>query len=344
MDISNRVYNNMSIKEMRARYDASCKAVLSYKSFLAYILKGCVEEYKNEDPKYIEELIEGEPLVSEVPVHRDEEVSPKIIGMNNEDSSVTEGTAYYDILFYAYTPDKKDKVKLIINIEAQNSFHPGYPLIRRALYYCSRLISSQKGREFTKQNYGDIKKVISIWICSNPPQKNKNTLTRFSVAKTHLIGEAKYNFKDYDIFDVIMVCLDMQAIKNGKFQTDDGNFREVIKFLTYLLTSALNNEEKKEIFKTEYNISMSENIKKEVANMCNLSYGLVSESIAEGIAAGEEKGRIMGIAEGKASNAIKSVKMLMKNLGLSLTDTLNALGITEEEYNNYMIIAGVNNP
>lgn len=333
----------ITFKEMHARYDAACKTVLSYKAILAQILKGCVEEYKNEEREYIEELIEGDVKVSETAVHRDEPSASKITGMDKEDSSVGEGTAFYDILFYAYTPDKKDKVKLIINIEAQNSFNPGYPLVRRALYYCSRLISAQKGTEFTKQDYGNIKKVVSIWICSNPPKKYVNTLTRFNVAKTNLIGDAQYSFKDYDVFDMIMICLDFQAIKNGNFKADDENFREIIKFLTYLLTSGLNSTEKKEIFKTEYNISLTDEIDREVENMCNLSYGFYMEGVADGELRGEARGEARGETKGAAAKAIESVKMVMKNLGLSLSEALNALGITKEEYNEYIALVGLGN-
>ena len=56
-------------------------------------------------------------------------------------------------------------IALIINVEAQNDFYPGYPLIKRGIYYCCRMISSQYGREFTGPHYEKIKKVYSIWIC-----------------------------------------------------------------------------------------------------------------------------------------------------------------------------------
>ncbi len=54
-------------------------------------------------------------------------------------------------------------IRLIINIEAQNDFYPGYPLIKRGIYYCSRMISAQYGTEFKNSHYENIKKVYSIW-------------------------------------------------------------------------------------------------------------------------------------------------------------------------------------
>ena len=73
-------------------------------------------------------------------------------------------------VFFAVAPVSGELIRLIINIEAQNDYYPGYPLIKRGLYYCSRMISAQYGTEFTGSHYEQIKKVYSIWICINPPR------------------------------------------------------------------------------------------------------------------------------------------------------------------------------
>ena len=64
-----------------------------------------------------------------------------------------EGTVTYDIRFVAEVPVFKREIRLIINIEAQNDFYPGYPIMKRGIYYRSRLISSQYGVEFTDAHY-----------------------------------------------------------------------------------------------------------------------------------------------------------------------------------------------
>ena len=40
-----------------------------------------------------------------------------------------------------------------------------YKLLNRAIFYVSRLVSSQIERDFVNTNYDDIKQVFSIWIC-----------------------------------------------------------------------------------------------------------------------------------------------------------------------------------
>ena len=83
---------------------------------------------------------------------------------------------FYDVRFDAIAPKSADSteqeevIRLIINVEAQTKFKPGYPLTKRAIYYCSRMISAQHGPIFTKSEYGKIRKplyydYISI-ICS----------------------------------------------------------------------------------------------------------------------------------------------------------------------------------
>ena len=156
--------------QQKALYDEACKTVLSEKGIAAHILKECVEEYKDisvED--IVHKYIQGKPEISKVMI-QDETVLTKIRTEQTEDSSEKEGTIFFDVRFTALVPDEDDKfIELIINFEAQNDFHPGYPLLKRGIYYCSRMISSQHGTVFMKSDYGKIKKVYSIWICTPPP-------------------------------------------------------------------------------------------------------------------------------------------------------------------------------
>lgn len=125
-------------------------------------MKSCMEEFRDCEVREIaEKYIEDQPQVAQVPVVPDEtNAAPKIHGMNGKDASLTEGTITYNIRFSAATPRSGERSRLIINIEAQNDFYLGYPLIRRGIYYCSWMISSQYGTEFIKSHYENIKKVL----------------------------------------------------------------------------------------------------------------------------------------------------------------------------------------
>lgn len=72
------------------------------------------------------------------------------------------------------------------------------------------MISAQHGPIFTKSEYGKIRKVYSIWICTQPSDGFENTLTRYSIKPEQLIGEAQEETENYDLMSVVMICLGKQ--------------------------------------------------------------------------------------------------------------------------------------
>ena len=64
---------------------------------------------------------------------------------------------------------------------------PGsYQILNRAIFYVSRLISSQREQDFVKSNYNDIKTVYSIWVCMNMPE---NSMCHIYLTKEDLLGK-----------------------------------------------------------------------------------------------------------------------------------------------------------
>ena len=100
------------------------------------------------------------------------------MGMQNEDTIPGEGTIRYDVLFFARVPYGNHE-KLLVDVEAQKKFNPGYSLVTRGVFYCARMLSSQFGREFTPNDYDDIKKVYSIWICMEAPEYAAGTIVKY---------------------------------------------------------------------------------------------------------------------------------------------------------------------
>ena len=300
----------LHITDENAGYDAACKRVLSEKAILARIMKACLEEYKNCDVNDIAgKYIEGQPQVSEVPVLPDESGSV-ISGMDTEDKSIREGSVTYDIRFRAVVPGTEEQIGLIINVEAQNDFYPGYPIITRGVYYCCRIISSQYGREFTGSHYERIKKVYSIWICMNPPKYRKNSITRYRLVEEQLVGEAVEPVKNYDLLSIVMLCLGGPG---------GGNYEGVLRMLDVLLSNETSEAEKRKILQDDYGIQMTQTMEQEVSVMCNLSKGV------------EEK----GMAKGMTNGILASIKNLVKNLGMSVEQAMSVLEVPEAERQNY---------
>ena len=59
--------------------------------------------------------------------------APRIAQTGVEDKTLTEGTITYDIRFNALAPVSGELIGLIINLEAQNKYDPGYPLTKRGI-------------------------------------------------------------------------------------------------------------------------------------------------------------------------------------------------------------------
>lgn len=107
-----------------------------------------------------------------------------------EMTAVFEKSIRYDIHFKAKNPTLSDEnilVMIHIDFEVQNNYRPAdpeYPIVKRAIYYAAREISSQLGKLTEKTDYADIEKCYSIWVCNeNVPKELQNTVTRYSVAK-----------------------------------------------------------------------------------------------------------------------------------------------------------------
>ena len=84
--------------------------------------------------------------------------------------------------------------QIIINVEAQKDEPNGYDILNRAIFYVSRMISSQKERDFSNSNYNDIKRVYSIWVCMNMPENSLEHIIQFLRALlTQSLGLLYYN-------------------------------------------------------------------------------------------------------------------------------------------------------
>jgi len=316
MDSAESIAQGIHATDENTAYDASCKRLLSEKRILAWIMKSCLEEYRDCNIEEIaEKYIEGKPQVGVEAVFPDQ-VNPLIQGMNTEDSTVLEGTVTYDIRFEAVAPGSGEQIGLIINAEAQNRFDPGYPLLKRGIYYCSRLISSQYDRVFNRSHYEKIKKVYSIWVCLDPPEDRRNTITRYRMTEENLIGNVKETVSHYDLLSAVMVCL------GGP---EDKNYDGVLKLLGTLLSGEVSEARKREILENEFDIPMTRELESEVSIMCNLSQSV------------EEK----GIQKGIQSERISTLKKLMKNKKMPIDEALETLEVPEADWPKYReLLAG----
>lgn len=262
------------------QYDNSAKRLIAHKIILARILVKTVEEFKGMDPLEVAALIEGLPYISAVPVEPGLtnavhfQNGQRLVGFNTENQELNEGLVRFDIVFYVRMKDGLSQI--IINVEAQKDEPGEYEILNRAVFYVSRLISSQKERDFENSSYDDIKCVYSIWICMN---MEENTMSHIHLTKGDLIGS--YEWKgNLDLLNIIMIGL-------AKELPEHDETYELHRLLGALLSRELTVDEKLDIIGKEYDIPLEENFRKDMSTMCNLSQGVKEEGIAIGRAEGE---------------------------------------------------------
>ena len=302
-----------------AQYDNSAKRLIAHKIILARILIKTVEKFKGMDPLEVAAFIEGIPYISTVPVEPGLtnavhfQNGKRIVGFNTENQEVNEGLVRFDIVFYVRMKDGLSQI--IINVEAQKDEPGEYEILNRAVFYVSRLISSQKEKDFENSSYDDIKCVYSIWICMN---MEENTMSHIHLTKEDMIGS--YEWKgNLDLLNIIMIGL-------AKELPEHDETYELHRLLGALLSRELTVDEKLDIIGNEYDIPLEENFRKDMSTMCNLSQGVKEEGIAIGRREGLEEGRREGYAEGEAG-----LIMTMYKNGLLPEQIASATDKTVEE-------------
>lgn len=299
--MNNELKNTVEAVDAKAQYDECAKRLLGQKSILSYIFAHTIEAFQGMKPKEIIPYIEGAPYIGEVPVEPGltntarEQNGQRVTGLNTENREIHEGMAKFDVVTYAYLPPEdtvpEDKqTTVIVDVEAQKKDPSEYKILNRAVFYVGRLLSSEKERDFTGSDYDAIKSVYSIWICMN---KKENSITRFRFAGEDLVGTGRWK-GNCSLMNIIMIGLAKEMPPKG----DEAY--TLHRLLGTLFSEELTVVEKLNILKEEYDISIEENLEKEVNYMCNLGEGIEERALERGITKGIAVGEARGIAVGEA--------------------------------------------
>lgn len=284
--------NAMAVAGDKAQYDIRAKRLLAQKSILARILLKTVDAFKGMSPEDVADSIEGEPVIGMVPIEpgstnaeRTDGSVQRIRGFNTENSEINEGMIRFDIVFYVRLPfgnvHIKDNVRLtenetnhkltqiIVNVEAQKDEPAAYKILNRSIFYVSRLVSSQKERDFVNSNYYDIKQVYSIWICMN---MKCNSMSHIHLTKDEMLEP--YEWKgNINLLNIILIGI------TDELPVHDERY-ELHRLIGALLSSSIELDEKLEIMEKEYNLPLNSDFRRDVNVMCNLSDG-IEEKAAE---------------------------------------------------------------
>lgn len=286
VNLKTELSNAMAAAGDKAQYDIRAKRLLAQKSILARILLKTVDAFKGMSPEDVADCIEGEPVIGIVPIEpgstngeRNDGSGQRVSGFNTENSEINEGMIRFDIVFYVRLPIGNlhiiDNVRLteneanhkltqiIVNVEAQKDEPVAYKILNRSIFYVSRLVSSQKERDFVNSNYDDIKQVYSIWICMN---MKCNSMSHIHLTKDEMLEQ--YDWKgNINLLNIILIGI------TDELPAHDERY-ELHRLIGALLSSSIQLNEKLEIMEKEYNIPLNSDFRRDVNVMCNLSEGV----------------------------------------------------------------------
>ena len=319
--------NSIEIADAKSQMDENAKQLLANKQVLSWILKHTVEEFRDYTYEEIENCIEGEPEIGTHPVHPGKRKTEAMTGMNTESKIPNEGEVFFDVRCYAVTKGK-ERVKLILNVEAQKSYHLTYPWILRALFYCARMVSEQKDTEFRHDNYDDLKKVYSIWLFMESPDYAAHTISSYTITHNSLYGEYVEEER-YDLMNVIAVRLAInKAMEGGS---------DLHQMLETLFTSKMTVQEKEEKLEKEFGMRITETVKKGANSMCNISDLIEEQATKRGLEKGMQQGLQQGLQQGETKLG-NLISILLKE---GLTDVVERVAVDEnvraEYYKKYHI-------
>lgn len=279
----------MSLEDVKKLYDKHVKKLFSNKEITAPILQMVIHEYKDCT---LEEIIACMDDISYQKTAVSAIKSMQIDKRDTEKTSLEEKLILYDLHFKARKPKKASGEVLVylhFNMEFQNDYHPGYPVIKRGIYYGAREISEQLGILTKTTDYSDIEKVYSIWICSEEkmPKKLQNTMTRYYIKKEDVIGYTEEPKEDYDLMEVILIREGEEPLKEGVFD-----------YLNSLTQADL------ERTKKYSDIEWSEALNEEAKRMPGFADTLIKKT--------EIESKAKGKVEGKAEKTVEVVRNMQK--------------------------------
>lgn len=310
-----------AINNEKSYLDAGCKALLGCTAVAAFIVKNCIPEFHDMSLEEIQEYIiykkaKSQMTPEELAEIQAENTSPVEIGChivddlpdklnekNVESKSTNEGTIYYDVLFDIGMPDgKSPPSRVIVDIEAQNEFKPGYAILKRGSFYCGRMISAQKETVFRNSDYNKLQKVYSIWLCIAPDEDVRGVCNAYNMSEICLAKERHFPKEQYDNFCIILACLqDKQSANN------------MVRFFSSVFDNEMPVEEKLDLAR-ECGLQVTADVKEGINQMCNYSDYVEQKGI--------EKGRIEALSE--------SVVKLVREGNYSVEAATNLLPISDD--------------
>ncbi len=175
------------------RIDADFKKAVHNTDILSVIASRLIPELKGRDLDFVKRCVSPDG-------------ARRLPGLNTEMHNDDDYYVIMDNLFSIIIPGERE-IGLMLNIEGQGDPDPGYPILKRGLYYASGIIFNQKGTVFPGTHYENLRKTYSIWFVLQPKSGDENTIVRYPLMKVLGADDARSTNEDANLLEIIIVNL-----------------------------------------------------------------------------------------------------------------------------------------
>ena len=320
--------------------DSPAKRILSWSPVLARVIKYSLDEFDGATAEEVERALldEGRVWVSERPLHMEDEAEVRaepehslVGGLSSVDETLGEGAVRYDILADVPVPGSAERDVLVVNVEPQRDHSDVHYVLRRALYYVGRMISAQRGRVFGGDDYAGLRKVASVWVLPYPPAGLRGTLLSYELRQDVLCGEGSVARRDFDLVQVVLVCLDPH-------DPDAGAGNPLMSLTGALFCEKMELHEREQRL-ADHGITLDEQAREDLGDMGSMADAIGEWHYQEGLAQGREQGLAQGREqgleqgleqgreEGLEQGLEQAARALMAAQGLTPEAALDLLGV-----------------
>ena len=166
-----------TLRDEERKTDWAGKKIIQQKIIAGHILAALIPEFEGKSAEWIAaNSFERQPGKPEVSFEKGQDFGV-VPGLATEMLGPAGSTAAPDFRFAALAPrhGTSDPEEILISVDIQNDYTPGYPLENRQIFYEADAVQIQKISS-EAENYRKLKKTYCIWICTRPPQKLENKI------------------------------------------------------------------------------------------------------------------------------------------------------------------------
>ena len=264
---------NTTIPDSMKQYNQSCLVLLQDAQIQAHIVKAIVKELDDFSLSEVESIIQGR-----MPWEKDPAPLAKSMKTLDPQIRFRNGYIIYDIYYQIKYVKGASKTGIYINVEAMNNPYPGYPLTSRGVMYSSASIVEQYNVEYDANHYEEIKKIYVIWLILQAPDYMDGCINIYQMKEDHLAGDYKDKEENYDKQEIVSINIG----KNHKLENKYEVYDELLTPLFVLFTAKIKDSEEKLRILKDYGFVLTDTLKEEVKNMCDLATGVLEQGREQG--------------------------------------------------------------